>query len=97
MKDLEKTKFYLCLQIEHFPTGVLVHQSPFTKNSLKHFYIDKVHPLSIPMVVHSLDVKNDLFRPCEKGEELLDNEMVASIYYATSKEQLIWIYFTQRN
>ena len=26
MKDLGKTKFCLNLQIEHFPTGVLVHQ-----------------------------------------------------------------------
>ena len=33
--------------------------------------MDKVHPLSSPMVVRSLDVKNDLFRPCEKDEELL--------------------------
>ena len=27
------------------------------------------------MVVHSLDVKNDPFRPCEKGEELLGFEV----------------------
>ena len=34
--------------------------------------MDKAHPLSSPMVVRSLDVKKDPFRPCEKGEELLD-------------------------
>ena len=28
---------------------------------LKHFYIDKAHPLSSPMVVQSLDIKNDHF------------------------------------
>ena len=27
MKDLGKTKFFLSLQIEHFPNEVLVHQS----------------------------------------------------------------------
>ena len=33
--------------------------------------MNKAHPLSSPMVVHSLDVKNDPFRPCENCEELL--------------------------
>ena len=37
--------------------------------------MDKAHPLSSPMIVRSLDVKNDLFRPCEKGEELLGPEV----------------------
>ena len=66
MKDLRKTKFCLDLQIEHFPIGVLVHQSTYTKKILKHFYKEKAHPLSSPMVVRSLDVKNDLFCPYEK-------------------------------
>ena len=67
MKDLGKTKFCLGLQIEHFPNGVLVHQSTYIKKVLKHFYMDKAHHLTSPMVVWSLDVKNDSFRPCEKG------------------------------
>ena len=37
--------------------------------------MDKVHPLSSPMVVRSLDVKKDPFRPCEKNEELLGPEV----------------------
>ena len=37
--------------------------------------MDKAHPLSSPMVVRSLDVKKDPFRPCEKGEKLLDLEV----------------------
>ena len=69
MKDLEKTKFCIGLQIEHFPNGVLVHQSTYIKKILKRFNMDKAHPLSSPMVVRSLDVKKDPFRPCEKGEE----------------------------
>ena len=74
MKDLEKTKFCIGLQIEHFLNGVLVHQSTYIKKILKRFNMDKAHPLSSPMVVRSLDVKNDPFRPCEKGEELLGPE-----------------------
>ena len=34
----------------------------------------KLHPLSSPMVVCSLDVKKDPFLPCEKGEKLLGPE-----------------------
>ena len=37
--------------------------------------MDKVHPLSSPMVVQSLDVKKDQFRHCEKDEELLGPEV----------------------
>ena len=37
--------------------------------------MDKSHPLSSHMVVRSLDVKKDPFRPCEKGEELLGPEV----------------------
>ena len=75
MKDLGKTKFCLDLQIEHFPIGVLVHQSTYIKKILKSFNIDKVHPLSYLMVVQSLGVKNDSFCPCEKGEKLLGPEV----------------------
>ena len=51
MKDLGKTKFCLNLQIEHFPKGVLVNQSTYIKKVLKRLYMDKVHPLSSPMIV----------------------------------------------
>ena len=33
--------------------------------------MDKAHSLSSPMIVRSLDVKNNSFRPCKKYEELL--------------------------
>ena len=33
--------------------------------------MDIAHPISSPMVVRSLDVKKDSFRPCKKDEELL--------------------------
>ena len=88
MKDLGKTKFCLSPQTEHFPTGVLVHQSTYTKKNLKRFYMDKAHPLSSPMIARSLDVKKDPFRPCENGEELLGpkvsylSDITALIYLA---------------
>jgi hypothetical protein len=51
MKDLGKTKFCLGLQIEHLPDGILIHQSTYTEKVLKHFHMDKSHPLSTLMVV----------------------------------------------
>ena len=75
MKDLGKTRYCLGLQIEYFSNGIFVHQSTYTEKVLKRFYMDKAHPLNSPMIVRSLDVKNDPFRPCEKGEELLGPEI----------------------
>ena len=72
---MEKQNFCLGLQIEHFPNGILIHQSTYIKKVLKRFYMDKAHPLSSPMIVQSLDVKNDPFRHCEKDEELLGPEV----------------------
>ena len=37
--------------------------------------MDKTYPLSFPMIVRSLDVKNDPFHPCENGEELLGHKV----------------------
>jgi hypothetical protein len=88
MKDLGKTKFCFGLQIEYFPNGILVHQSTYTEKVLKHFYMEKAHPLSTLMVVRSLDVKKDHFRPQEDGEEILGLEVPyliaigALIYFA---------------
>ena len=89
MKDLGKTKFCIGLQIEHFPNGVLVHQSTYIKKILKRFNMDKALPLSSPMVVRSLDVENDPFRPCKKGEELLGPEVpylsvICALMYLTN-------------
>lgn len=33
--------------------------------------MDAVHPLSSPMVLRSLDLKKDEFRPCDEGEDCL--------------------------
>ena len=75
MKDLGKTKFCLGLQVEHLNDGILLHQTTYTSNLLRKFYMDKSHPLSTPMVGRSLDVAKDPFRPLEEGEEVLGPEV----------------------
>ena len=59
MKDLGKTKFCLGLQIEYMKDEIFVLQSAYTKKILKSFYVDKIHPLSTPMVVRLLDINKD--------------------------------------
>ena len=71
MKDLSKTKYCLGLQIEHLTEGIFVHQSTYLKKVLERFYIDKSHPLSTPMVVQSLEVDKDPFRPKEDIQDIL--------------------------
>ena len=71
IKDFRKTKFCLALQLEHLDNRILVHQSAYTQKVLKRFYMDKAQPLSSPLVVRSLDVAKDPFRPREEnGDEL---------------------------
>ena len=67
-KILEKQNFVSACKLSIFQNGVLVHQSAYIKKVLKHFYMDKAHSLSSPMVVWSLDMKNDPFCPYEKDE-----------------------------
>ncbi|XP_070031524.1 secreted RxLR effector protein 161-like [Nicotiana tomentosiformis] len=75
MKDLGKKKLCLDLKIEHLVDGIFVHQSAYIEKVLKRFYMDGAHPLSTPMVVRSLDMNKDSFRPQEKNEELFSPEV----------------------
>jgi Reverse transcriptase (RNA-dependent DNA polymerase) len=75
MKDLGVTKLCIGLQIEHLHNGIFVHQSNYIQKMLKRFNIDKTYPLSTPMVVRSLDVKKDLYRPRENNEKVLGPEV----------------------
>jgi hypothetical protein len=89
MKDLGKTKFYLGLQIEHLSNGKFIHQSTYTEKGLKHFDMDNVHSLSIPMVVRLLDMKKDHFRPLKENEEILGPEVsylsiIGALMYLTN-------------
>ena len=75
MKDLGRTKFCLGLQIDYLNKGVFVHQEAYIMRVLKTFYMDKSHSLCTLMVVRSLDVDQDPFRPQEKDEELIGPEV----------------------
>ena len=48
---------------------------PTQKKVLERFCMDEAHSLSTPMVVRSLDVNKDPFRPQEKDEEILGSEV----------------------
>ena len=74
MKDLGKTKFYLGLQLEHFPSGILVYQPAYIQKILEKFNMDKSYPSKTPMVVRSLDMNKDPFRPRDDNEEVLGPE-----------------------
>jgi hypothetical protein len=71
MKDFDQTKFCLGLQLEHLPSGIMVHQAAYIQKILEKFNMDKSYPSKTPMVVRSLDAEKDLFRPRDDGEELL--------------------------
>ncbi|XP_070682379.1 uncharacterized mitochondrial protein AtMg00810-like [Malus domestica] len=75
MKDLGKTQYCFSLEIEHCSDEILVHQSNYTQKVLRHFNKDKAKPLSTPMVVRTLDVKRDPFRPKNDEEEILEPEV----------------------
>jgi len=57
MKDFEKTKFCLDLNIEHFLEGIFFIKKCTLKKSWRVF-IDKAHPLISLMTVWLLDWKN---------------------------------------
>jgi hypothetical protein len=71
MKGLGKTKFYLGLQLEHLPMGILIHQSVYVQKVLKKFNMDKAYPSKTPIVVRDLEKDTDLFWPRQEGEEAL--------------------------
>jgi hypothetical protein len=71
MKDLGKTKFCLGLQLKHLPTGTLVHQSAYIQKILQKFNMDKSYPSKTPIVVRSLEIDKDQFRPKGENEEVM--------------------------
>jgi hypothetical protein len=75
MKDLGETKFCLGLQIEHLLKGIFVHKSTYCKKVLEGFNMIKAHPLKTPMVVRSLEMETDPFRPKSDDEKSLGPEV----------------------
>nr|AAM74357.1 Putative retroelement [Oryza sativa Japonica Group] len=74
MKELGKTTYCLGLQLEHTPEGVLLHQYAYIQKILEKFNMKDSYPTRTPMVVRSLAVESDPFRPQENNEELLGPE-----------------------
>ena len=75
MKDLGKTKFCLGLQLEYINDGILVHQMAYTEKVLKRFNMVDCHSLTSPIVVRSLGLDTDPFRPKMDDEDDLGPEM----------------------
>ena len=100
MKDLGRTRFCLGLQIEYFSNGIFVHQSTYTEKVLKRFYMDKAHPLNSPMIVRSLEVNKDPFRPKEENEKLLGPEVpylsaIGALMYLANCTRLDIAFFSE--
>ena len=72
MKDLGKTRYCLGLQIEHRKDGILVHQSNYTQKVLRRFSHHDVKPSPTPMIVRTLDINKDPFRPKGDDEEIFE-------------------------
>ena len=65
---------------------------------MKHFHIGKLHPLSSPMIVCSLEVKNDLFHFKEDNEKLLSLQVpyysvIGALIYLTNYTRLDIAFF----
>ena len=78
MKDLGRTKLCISLQIEHLTNNIFVRQFAYNEKVLKRFCMDEAHPLSTLMVVCSLDVNKDSFRPQKKDGEILGSELLVT-------------------
>jgi hypothetical protein len=74
MKDLDRTKFWLGLQLEHLHTGILIHQFSYVQKILENFNMDKTYPAITPMIVCALEKDKDPFKPKEECEEVLGQE-----------------------
>jgi Reverse transcriptase (RNA-dependent DNA polymerase) len=98
IKDLGVTKLCLGLQIEHLHNDIFVHQLNYIQKMLKRFNMDKVHPLSTPKVVRSLDVKKDPYRPRENNEKTFGPKVpylsaIGALIYLANNTRLDIIFF----
>jgi hypothetical protein len=75
MKDLSQTKYCIGLQLEHFHSGIFIYQVAYVQKVLEKFNMDKSYPAKTPMVVRSIDIEKDPFRPLDEGEEILGSKV----------------------
>jgi len=100
MKDFGKTKYCLVLQTEHMPNKILVHQSNYTEKVLKRFNMVNTNPLSILMVIRSLNIDRYPFHPQEENEEVVGLKVpylnaFGALMYLTSCTRLF--FFVRRS
>ena len=69
MKDLGKPKYRSLPQLEHLHSYIMVYYVVYIQNILEKFIVDKSYPSITLMVVYSLDIKKDLFRPRDDGKK----------------------------
>jgi hypothetical protein len=96
MKDLGKTKFCLGFQLEHLPSGILVHQSSYIQKILQKLNLDKSYPSKISIVVRSLDMNKDQFRPKGEDEESLGPQVpylsaIGALMYVKNCTRPKWV------
>ena len=70
MKDLGKPKYLL--QLEHLHSYIMVHHVVYIQNILEKLIMEKSYPSITLMVVHSLDVEEDLFRARDDRNKILE-------------------------
>ena len=71
MKDFGKPKYRSLLQLEHLHSYIIVHHVVYIQTILGKFIVDKSYPSITLMVVHSLDIEKDPFRPRDDENEIL--------------------------
>jgi hypothetical protein len=87
MKYLGQTKFCLGLKLEHFHFDIFIYRAAYVQNVLEKFNMDKSYPTKTPIVVRSIDIEKDPFRPPDEEEEILGPH----VPYLSAVEALIYL------
>jgi hypothetical protein len=74
MQNLGRTSFCIGLQFKHLPTGILLHQSTYTRKLLHQFCMQTKKPVKSPMDLWSLDKEKDLFKKGAEHKPLLGSD-----------------------
>jgi hypothetical protein len=66
---------------------MFVYQSVYIQKVLEKFNMDKSYPNKTPMVVRSLEMETDQFRPRDEGEDILGPQVL----YLSAIEALMYL------
>lgn len=87
MKDFQKTKLCLDMQIWTFSRRVLHPPRCLYWESFKMFDMDKAYSLNTPIIFWSLEMSKDPFRDPEEDGEILDPK----VPYTSSIDALMYL------